>query len=198
MVVKFNKVYLNPTCKQLILSVEIPDETWLENVYLDTIYITNINPADIDEATIDEEIGVAGEGYKEVIEGTKKQITQAIDYTLLHDVNLDKLIYVGVKIKGGIDYSDPHACCHDDRLVFWATAFDPIPIYNQGMNYIKELSQNCETPKNFIDFILRQQAFEYALKTGNYPKAEDLYNNYLKNGIKAGNSITYKSGCGCG
>jgi hypothetical protein len=39
---------------------------------LDTIYVTNINPADIDEATIDEEIGVAGEGYKEVIEGTKK------------------------------------------------------------------------------------------------------------------------------
>ena len=82
---------------------------------MDTIYVTNINPADIDEATIDEEIGVAGEGYKEVIEGTKKQTTQAIDYTLLHDVNLDKLIYVGVKIKGGIDYSDPHACCHDDR-----------------------------------------------------------------------------------
>ncbi len=196
--IKFNKIYLNSTCQELIVSVEVPDEQWASSVYLDKIYITNTKPTDIDYDFIDETIYVGGEpGWQDTIEGNKKSLVVSYTYQFLElaRIDLSKLVYVIIKVKGTWGMDTP---CGSDREFFYAVAFDPIPIYNQGMGYLKELSKNCETPDNFIDFILREQGFEYALKTGNYDKAEEYYDNYLKNGMKTGRSINYKKGCGCG
>lgn len=64
-------------------------------------------------------------------------------------------------------------------------------LYNKGLRYIKDLGDTCNISKEFIDFILKKEAFEYAVKTCNVDKAVKYWN--LLTGV---HQIIVKS-CGC-
>lgn len=65
------------------------------------------------------------------------------------------------------------------------------PYYQLSIYYMKELSKECEVPRDLIDFILRIKSIEMALKTGNYAMAHEIWE-----GLKKLKTPPYKS-CGC-
>lgn len=82
--------------------------------------------------------------------------------------------------------------CGMDKQYTMSIALNMRPVYNMSMSYIKELESNCETPRGFIDMILKLKALELALKTGNYPTAVKWWNNLKKKSV-----VPSKKNCGC-
>ena len=68
------------------------------------------------------------------------------------------------------------------------------PFYQSMMKYVKQIENNCEIPKKFIDFILRFKALELSIKVGNYPQAIKYWNKYFKNKIGV---VSTSSNCNC-
>lgn len=63
------------------------------------------------------------------------------------------------------------------------------------MDYIKQLSDNCTVPREFIDFILLWNGFKASIETEHYVPALKYW-QMLFNNPKFINGITTK-GCGC-
>ena len=63
--------------------------------------------------------------------------------------------------------------------------FSTSSIYNQAVIFSKELKDECNIPKKFIDYILNLKAFEFATLTSNYQKAayhwKNLFRKYSTN-----------------
>ena len=67
------------------------------------------------------------------------------------------------------------------------------PLYQHAFSYIKELSDTCSIPKNFINYILQYKAFELAVKTGHYTEAIKYWKRFFM-GIK---DSVITPNCGC-
>lgn len=117
-------------------------------------------------------------------------------YLTADDLNIgslnDDIFFVYVHAGGVPEISIP--CCMDNSYTM-SIAVNLRPIYNLGMNYIRELGDRCTIPRGFIDYILRLKAFKLALKTGNYPVAIEYWNTLFKN--KPFSSIGINKKCGC-
>lgn len=68
------------------------------------------------------------------------------------------------------------------------------PLYQSMMKYVRQIENNCEIPKEFIDLSLRIKALELCIRTGNYPQAIKYWNKYFKNKI---GTITGVTNCSC-
>ena len=55
------------------------------------------------------------------------------------------------------------------------------PIYKQTLCYLKELNNNCEIPKGFIDMILKLKGIELCIRTGNYIQAIKFWKKFFSN-----------------
>lgn len=107
-------------------------------------------------------------------------------------VSLNDNIFFVYIVANGIP--SPCTPCGMDNLYTMGIAYNLRPLYNMGMSYIRELSEECSMPRNFIDYILRFKAFELSLKTGNYPLAIEYWRKFFKNMTS---SISKSKGCGC-
>lgn len=85
----------------------------------------------------------------------------------------------------------PCSCCKPETT---AVTFDESLLYQRAMGYIKELSQECDTPsKGFIDFILLWNAFKASVETEHWTSAVKFYKMLFMN-IQ---NNTYTKNCGC-
>lgn len=82
--------------------------------------------------------------------------------------------------------------CGLDELVTLGVTFDENLLFQKAMGYYKKLSDDCEVPMDFVDFILRWNAFKAAVETEHYVAAIDYYKLLFDGRDK----FTFK-GCGC-
>lgn len=83
-------------------------------------------------------------------------------------------------------------CTLDETAV--GVTFDYGVIFNQAMGYTRELSDSCNIPSNFIDFILNTDALKISLETEHYIPAINFWKRLL--GMKGSVTSTTKP-CGC-
>lgn len=126
------------------------------------------------------------------IEDIRKHIRLVIPEKELDGASLNNNIFFVYIVASG--YPKPNCPCGMDNKYTMGIAVNLRPIYNAAMGYFKELSDNCSTPKGFIDFILRLKAFKLALKTGHINEAISMWYKLFKNKV----NVTRKKGCGCG
>lgn len=69
-------------------------------------------------------------------------------------------------------------------------------VYQTAMGFVKGIScKDCKPPVKFVDFILKTKGIDYALQTGNYTQAIDIWKSlYTK---KASNLSDAGGACGC-
>lgn len=112
------------------------------------------------------------------------------------------------------DYDLPGISLKDDILYVWVTTDENITgeppcgmdiprklgvcinwqyIYNLGLPFVKEVTNNCNIADDFIDFILKYRAVLLAIKTGHYTIANKYWNKFFKNKV---NNYNFKS-CSC-
>lgn len=106
-------------------------------------------------------------------------------------VNLNDNIFFVYIVANGVPA--PSTPCTMDNSYVMGVAVNLKPIYNMAMKYIKELNKLCDTPRGFIDMILRFNAFKISLRTGNYFTAIKYWKYFFKDKVHLP-SIKH---CGC-
>lgn len=181
--VTFQELRITPDRQKLIIDVSVKDLEYYTNVYLDTVQI------DTQDTFV--ESGPSSEVvYSKTIEGNAKSVRLELGIgDLLPSLN-DNLFFVYVKTKGTPAANTP---CGMDNITTLGVVSNLYPLYQHAFSYIKELSDTCSIPKNFINYILQYKAFELAIKTGHYTEAIKYWKRFFM-GIK---DSVITPNCGC-
>lgn len=181
--VQFNELKITPDGQRLIIDVSVKDLEYYTNVYLDTVQI------DTQDTFV--ESGPSSEVvYTEVIEGNTKSVRLELGTGDLLPTLNDNLFFVYIRTKGTPAANTP---CGMDNITTLGVVSNLYPLYQHAFSYIKELSDTCSIPKNFINYILQYKAFELAIKTGHYTEAIKYWKRFFM-GIK---DSVITSNCGC-
>jgi len=82
-------------------------------------------------------------------------------------------------------------CCHKKPAT--GMTYYKYCMFNKALNYVKTLCNDCEINKDFIDFILRHNSLDLAIKCGDVELAIKLWNLLFNKNVK---SVITKT-CGC-
>ena len=181
--IKFNELNISKDNKSLIIDVSVLNESYYDSVYIDEIIVdtkdtfTNNSPSD-------------KYIYKKTIEGNYKSISLTLNESDIPMI-ADGILFIWVKTKGTVA---PNVPCGKDNINNLGVAVNMFSVYNQSSSYLKELEDNCQIPKYFIDYILRVKAFQLSLETGNYIQAIELWNSFFK--VK--HNVSNNCNCGYG
>ena len=181
--VTFQELRITPDGQKLIIDVSVKDLEYYTNVYLDTIQI------DTQDTFV--ESGPSSEAvYTKTIDGNSKSVRLELGTGDLLPTLNDNLFFVYIRTKGTPAANTP---CGMDNVTTLGVVTNLYPLYQQAFGYLKELSDTCVTPKNFVNFILQYKAFQLAVKTGHYTEAIKYWKRFLQ-GVK---DVTVTSKCGC-
>lgn len=140
----------------------------------------------LDKASFNEALNNTNNG--EAIDSSKPIATQSFDsLDLSHN-----MFFVYVETEGGPSYEVP---CILDRPVTLGVTFDYGLIYQQAMGYTKELTDNCDVPRSFIDFILNFDALKLAVETEHWISAIGFWEGLTQNKSFDNNGLTKPCGC---
>lgn len=114
---------------------------------------------------------------------------QADDFSI-NTLN-DTMFFVYVIATGTPSTDTP---CGTTNPMIMGAVTNLYPLYQSMMKYVKQIENNCEIPKEFIDLSLRIKALELCIRTGNYPQAIKYWNKYFKNKIGTTTRVT---NCSC-
>ena len=187
--IQFNELRITPDNKELIIDVSVKDLDIYTNVYLDYIMIDNQDTF-IEDGPSDNPI------YTYTIEdaaystGSNSGIKQCRLTLTNRDVNLSSdLLFIYVVVKGVPAPSTP---CNMDNATTMGVVYNLHNIFQSFMPYIREVENDCNLPKGFINYILRFKALELAFATGNYTLAVKYWNRFFKDKL-----IAQPSTCNC-
>lgn len=184
--IQFNDLRINPEGNELIIDVSVLPFEEYENVYLDNLVI------DTQDTYV-----VTGPSsnplYTYQFSGNSKSAriklvpapTGSSEFALAANFKTT-MFFVYVTVRGtatGDAANDPKTTL--------GTVVDLYSIYQETIQYMKELTKNCIIPKKFIDLILRTKALDLAVKTGNYVAAKNFWIKFFANRYKIVNQ------CGC-
>lgn len=190
--VHFNELRITSDGQHLIIDVSVLSESYYKNVYIDSIVIDN-------QDTYVGSGPSSNPAYSYYVPNGVSQLTKKT-YSQKHvrlvltpnDLHLNGLLFVYVRAKGTPAADTP---CGLDNITTLGTVTNMYPFYQQAMNYIGELANNCFVSQNFTDYILKMKGLELAVRTGNYTDAIKFYNKFF-NGKE--NTVVRKGGCSCG
>lgn len=168
----------------LIISAEVREiEDYYDNVYIDKI---KIDSQDTFSST--------GPSSSLIYESASfpaetKSITLDLDASDFTDIDMDKTMFFVYAVATGTPSADTP--CGMDNVNSLGVTFSLCPIYNETMQYVKEVEASCVLPMSFINMILQLKAIQYSINSGHYTQAIKYYNKFYKN-----LSVSTKP-CGC-
>ena len=168
----------------LIISAEVREiEDYYDNVYIDKI---KIDSQDTFSST--------GPSSSLIYESASfpaetKSITLDLDASDFTDIDMDKTMFFVYAVATGTPSADTP--CGMDNVNSLGVTFSLCPIYNETMQYVKEVENTCILPKSFINMILQLKAIQYSINSGHFTQAIKYYNKFYKN-----LSVSTKT-CGC-
>lgn len=180
--IRFNELKIEDN--YIIIDVQIEEEKYFKDMYIDSIVIdtqdTFIANGPSSKAIYTKTFNTDTDVKKEeniYTQGTDKHNRIRI-YIDAKDLNVDihKTMFFIYVIAGGIPAADTP--CRWDENKALHTLVDTQVLYNNMIQYVKELNKDCSTPDNFINAILQFNAIDLALKTNQYPLAIDLWKRF--------------------
>ena len=180
--IRFNELKIEDN--YIIIDVQIEEEKYFKDMYIDSIVIdtqdTFIANGPSSKAIYTKTFNTDTDVKKEEIAYTqgKDKHNRVRIYINSKDLNIDihKTMFFVYVIAGGTPAADTP--CKWDENKALHTLVDTQVLYNNMIQYVKELSKDCSTPDNFINAILQFNAIDLALKTNQYPLAIDLWKRF--------------------
>ena len=211
--IKFNELRISECDKKLIVDVSVSALSYFDNVYIDRIIIDNqdtyigtgpsstpiyefVVPETLTnvfekEDVINPILDNADEDFVYTSDyGNIKTLRLEIPESLLQSPLSSNLFFVYIVTKGTPAPDTP--CGFDDAFTL-AVVSDLSQFYNKGLNLLREINQSCNISPQLIDFILKVNGLDLALKTCNYPIAVKYWNKFFKGGYF--NTLTNNCGC---
>lgn len=180
--IRFNELKIENN--YIIIDVQIEEEKYFKDMYIDSIVIdtqdTFIANGPSSKAIYTKTFNTDIDINKEEIiytQGTDKynRVRIYIDSKNLN-VDIHKTMFFVYIIAGGTPTADTP--CRWDENKALHTLVDTQVLYNNMIQYVKELNKDCSTSDNFINAILQFNAIDLALKTNQYPLAIDLWKRF--------------------
>ena len=193
--IRFNELKVVDCDKSLLINIEVEDMSYYQDVYIDRILVETsdfYNSAGPSSHAIPVFVADDTQEIKEfAVEVSELALNEL---KLEGDPNIDinrTLFYVYVGIKGTVAPDVP--CGMDDIWSIGVTA-NLKPIYTTSINLLNSYANNCEMPKELMDYMFRINAFDLALKTCNYTLANKYWTKFF--GDRDYLAMTAKCGCG--
>ena len=190
--IRFNELKIEDN--YIIIDVQIEEEKYFKDMYIDSIVIdtqdtfiangpsskaiyTKIFNTDVNPVYENKQCAPVKKEENIYTQGIDKYNRVRI-YIDSKDLNVDiyKTMFFVYVIAGGTPAADTP--CRWDENKALHTLVDTQVLYNNMIQYVKELSKDCSTPDNFINAILQFNAVDLALKTNQYPLAIDLWKRF--------------------
>ena len=180
--IRFNELKIENN--YIIIDVQIEKEKYFKDMYIDSIVI---DTQDTFIANGPSSKAIYTKTFNTNTDVNKEEIiyTQGIDkYNRVRiyidgknlNVDIHKTMFFVYVIAGGTPSADTP--CRWDENKALHTLVDTQVLYNNMIQYVKELNKDCSTPDNFINAILQFNAIDLALKTNQYPLAIDLWKRF--------------------
>lgn len=211
----WNELRITPDNRYLIIDVSVDNDSYYDNIVLDSIIIDTQNtyvqngpssnpiytfkaedrydltysvPEDCNCNPVLED---EDKSYCFTYGGEQsKHIRLILNHTDLN-VSLSNNMFFVYAIATGTPA--PDTPCGFDNSQIMGTVVNLYSFYQQTMCYIRELENDCQIPKEFINMILRLKALELSIRTGNYPQAIKYWNKFFLN---QNNKVPIYN-CGC-
>lgn len=175
--IKFNELRVTSDGKKLIIDTSVKDLQYYNDVYIDAIIIdtqdTYVSNGPSTNPIFHHEISISNEHGPIITEEGEKRVRLELDSTALGVSLCDTLFFVYVIVKGTPSVDTP---CGMDNQTTMGVVANLYPFYRAMVNYMKEVEDECEIPKNFIDALLRFKALELSIRTGHYAQAIKYWN----------------------
>lgn len=194
MSVLFDQLRISDDGKRMYINIHVNKAEYFDNIYLDQLTIVSADKV----SETSPHLPSADYIYNKVFEGEQKEADLVLLPTDFNekfsksDFSHD-LFFVYVKIKG---VPDPCTPCRLDEEITLGVTFDENMLYQQVMGYTKELTQDCNVPVGFADFILQWNAFKAAVETEHYIPAINFWNRLFREGQHPMANYPTKN-CGC-
>ena len=172
--IEFKELRVTPDGKTLIIDASVKDLSYYDNVYIKSVTI------DTQDTYSESGSSTNPIFYYEVAsvsDENKKKIRLELNSSVLGKPITGNMFFVYITVKGTPAADTP--CGLDNVTTLGVTAY-LYPFYRSSINYIKELENECEPSKNFIDSLLRFKAFELSIRTGHYTQAIKYWNKFFK------------------
>ena len=187
--IRFNELKIKDN--YIIIDVQIEEEKYFKDMYIDSIVIdtqdtfiangpsskaiyTKIFNTDVHPVYENKQCAPVKKEENVYIQDTNK-IRMYIDAKDLN-VDIHKTMFFVYVIAGGTPAADTPCKLDENKALH--TLVDTQVLYNNMIQYVKELNKDCSTPDNFINAILQFNAIDLALKTNQYPLAIDLWKRF--------------------
>ena len=182
----FNDLRITQDNTYLVVSVEIENSPYYEDMYLERVIIDN-------QETFKQNGPSATPVFTYEVENpsqTKKRninlIISAREIGTLENFMFFVYVYAG-------GTPAPDTPCGYDVNVKMRAVINTYPIFQTMMAYTKNLGTTCEVSREFLDKILQLKGLDASIQTGNYSTAIEYWNKYFRN-IKSTN-VTINCGC---
>ena len=187
--IRFNELKIEDN--YIIIDVQIEEEKYFKDMYIDSIVIdtqdTFIANGPSSKAIYTKTFNTEEDTFYKNNPCITKRMEDNVFFSNNNrvriyidgkDLNVDihKTMFFVYVIAGGTPAADTP--CRWDENKALHTLVDTQVLYNNMIQYIKELNKDCSTPDNFINAILQFNAIDLALKTNQYPLAIDLWKRF--------------------
>lgn len=181
--IQFDKLQVLPNNRGIDIEISIMDLPYFNNVYLKSIVIDT-------QDTYREGGPSSSPIYSYTIGANKKTEHIIIPENELLTPSMDgTLFFVYITADGSPAFNTP---CGIDKKTVVGVCYNQCNILRKGMKHMQDAYNECIIPRKYIDFILRQKAFEMCLKTENFPLAITYWNGFWESIVK---SDTSKCAC---
>ena len=192
MSVIFDQLRISDDGRRMYINLHVNNASYFENIYLDQLTIVSADKVSETSPHLPSSDYI----YNKVFEDNQKEADLVLLPTDFNEhfakANFSSdLFFVYVKIKG---VPDPCTPCRLDEEITLGVTFDENILYQQVMQYTKELMQFCDVPIGFADFILQWNAFKAAVETEHYVPAIKFWNVMFNN---SQTPVGIVKNCGC-
>ena len=171
--IEFKELRVTPDGKTLIIDAAVKDLSYYDNVYIKSV---TVDTQDTYSESGSSTNPLFHYEVASVSEENKKRIRLELNSSVLGDIT-GNMFFVYITVKGTPAADTP---CGLDNVTTLGVTADLYPFYKSSINYMKELENECEPSKNFIDSLLRFKAFELSIRTGHYIQAIKYWNKFFK------------------
>lgn len=189
----FDRLQISDNGKWLYIDVHVNQADYFDDIYIDKVVIqTQDQVSESDPCTPGDQYI-----YQMTVDESTKELHLALnantDFDITDKTLSNKLLFVYVKCKGT---SDPCTPCRLDEMTTLGVTFDDALLYQQVMQFTKELADTCAVSKGFIDMILLWHGFKAAINTEHYLPAIDFWKKMFY-GHHGMNGLSSSKPCGC-
>lgn len=187
----FDQLKISDNGREMHIGFHINKADYFNNIYLESLTIMVANQV----SETDPLTPTADFIYQVVFDENIKEYNTVL---LSTDFNenftgsslSNDLFFVYVKCKDAPIIGCPP--CRLDELTTLGVTFDENLLHQKVLSYTKELAENCNISKGFIDLILLWQAFRSSVETEHYIQARKYWEILFSN-----NRFYSSKGCNC-